>query len=161
VVPDIQQLERPASNREQKIRDIFAAAEESASILPHVNIILRTLGMEDDEFVASNHLAAAEFRKVRRQVFCQLIRRVKRHFRRIQEQRRDLMFHAGHVDMESLVADDMAFTRAVLTLRAALCLHYLRVSFAAQLARKACGEITVCVASQNSFLQQFSVASQT
>ena len=161
MVPDIQQLESPVLNREQKIREIFAAAEESASILPQVNVILRTLGMEDDEFVSSNHLSAAEFRKVRRQVFAQLIRRVKRHFRRIQEQRRDLMFHAGRVDMESLVADDMAFTRAILTLRAALCLHYLRVSFAAQMVRKACGEITVCIANQNSFLQQFSVASQT
>jgi hypothetical protein len=93
-------------------------------------------------------------------VFAQLIQRVKRHFRRVQEQRRDLMLHAGLVDMESLMTDDMAFTRAVLTLRAALCMHYLRIGLASELARKACGEITRVVATQNSFLRQFAVASQ-
>jgi hypothetical protein len=148
-------------NREQIISDIFAAAEESASILPQVNVILRTLSEEDDAFVTGNHLPAAEFRRIRRQVFSQLIRRVKRHFRRIQEVRRDLMVHAGNVSMESLVADDMAFTRAILMLRAALLMHHLRVGLATQFARKACQEITGCIATQDSFLRQFATASQT
>ena len=160
MVPEREQSDSPEVNREQAIREIFAAAEESVSILPQISLILRTLSVEDDDFVSANHLSVARFRKVRREVFAQLIRRVKRHFRRIQEQRRDLMYHAGHVNMESLVSDDLAFTRALLTLRAALCLHYLRVGFAAEMARKACGEITACVAIQNSFLQQISSAAQ-
>jgi hypothetical protein len=160
VVPEIEQFDRPEVDREQAIREIFAAAEESRSILPEISVILRTLSQEDDDFVASNHLDTARFRKRRRQVFEQLIRRVKRHFLRIQEQRRDLMYHAGCVDMESLVSDDLAFTRALFSLRAALCLHYMRVGFAAEMARKACGEITACVAIQNSFLQQISSVSQ-
>jgi hypothetical protein len=160
VVPEKEQFEMPEVNREQAIRDIFAAAEESVSILPEIGVILRTLSAEDDEFVVANHLDAARFRRVRRQVFGQLIRRVKRHFRRIQEQRRDLMYHAGHVDMESLMSNDLAFTRAVLSLRAALYMHYLRIGFAAEMARRACGEISACVAIQNSFLQRISSAAQ-
>ncbi len=160
MVPEREQLETPEVNREQAIRDIVAAAAESASILPEIAVILRTLSAEDDEFIVASHLDTARFRKMRRQVFAQLIRRVKRHFLRIQEQRRDLMYHAGQIDMESLMSDDLAFTRALLSLRAALCMHYLRIGFAAEMARKACGEISACVATQNSFLQQISSAAQ-
>jgi hypothetical protein len=150
----------PEVNREQAIRDIFAAAEESVSILPELAVILRTLSVEDEGFVTAHHLDAAQFRRVRRQVFAQLIHRVKRHFRRVQEQRRDLMYHAGHVDMESLMSNDFAFTRAVFSLRVALGMHYLRMGSAAEMVRKACGEITACVAIQNSFLQRISAAAQ-
>ena len=84
MVPEREQSDSPEVNREQAIREIFAAAEESVSILPQISLILRTLSVEDDDFVSANHLSAARFRKVRREVFAQLIRRVKRHFRRIQ-----------------------------------------------------------------------------
>lgn len=151
----------PEVNREQAVRVIVAAAEESVSILPEIAVILRTLSAEDDEFVIANHLDTARFRKMRRQVFAQVIQRVKRHFRRVQEERRDLMYHAGRVDMESLMSNDLAFTRALLSLRAALCMHYLRIGFAAELVRKACGEITACVAIQDSFRQRILSASQT
>ncbi len=151
----------PEVNREQAVRVIVAAAEESVSILPEIAVILRTLSAEDDEFVIANHLDTARFRKMRRQVFAQVIQRVKRHFRRVQEERRDLMYHAGRVDMESLMSNDLAFTRALLSLRAALCMHYLRIGFAAELVRKACGEINACVAIQDSFRQRILSASQT